>query len=226
MISSEEARPRGACARLADFPYPFRAALAISTDCEFTTARAYRDIHRILADPTDLDLEVTGSLFFYTTHALCNSSISYFEGTTGTPSRDVDLIETLVRASWIDTIHAWGDFDAGGFRREMAARAVEVCARRDLHFAVFSNHGGDRNTQNVGHEGLRGYQRGDDPSAPQYHLDLTRSLGVRYFWVDPELRPSVISDLPLMRCVTARDGTENDSFQSLPRIGWSTSPEP
>jgi hypothetical protein len=49
---------------------------------------------------------------------------------------------------------------------------------------VWSNHGSDKNCQNLGHRKLTVYQEGDDPQRPGYHLDLLRQIGVRYFWVD------------------------------------------
>lgn len=197
----------------AEFPYPFKSAVAISTDCEFMTRKAYHDMHAELSDPQGLDLEIANSLFFYTTNSVCHSSISYFEGVTSKRSADASFLRELVQEGWIDTIHAYGDFDKGGFTRSMAEIAAEECARNSMSLAVFSNHGSDQNHQNVGHEALTAYQRGDLPGSSEYHLDLTTGMGARYFWVDTELQPSAISLESPLRRVTARDGRELTLFR-------------
>lgn len=194
--------------RLLSWPWPYRAAIAISNDCEFMTSEATRDMLRILSDPEDLGLEVTSSMFFYTTHALCHSSISYFEGTSDRPSNDAGFLTDLIRAGWIDTNHSYGDFDAGGFERRYAERAAEEAGRLGLRFPVYSNHGSDRNFQNLGHEALARYQRGDLPGADEYHLDLTRRMGSRFFWVDNALQDSAVVIGSPLSTVRARDGSD------------------
>lgn len=192
---------------LLPYPDPFRAAVALSNDCEFMDAEATRAIFRLLNDRNGLALESANSLFFFTTHALCHSSISYFEGTSGKESADAPWLREMVKAGYIDTIHAYGDFDAGGFERRHAEQVAEACARHGLSFANFTNHGSDRNIQNLGHTGLVGYQHGDDPASPAYHLDLTRQLGFRYGWVDNGLVADPAQTDGLLYDATARDGS-------------------
>ena len=189
------------------YPYPYRSAVAISTDCEFMTREASRDILRVLSDPDGLGLEVTNSMFFYTTHATCHSSISYFEGTSAKLSSDADFLVDLINEGWIETNHSYGDFDLGGFERRLAEQAAEEAAKRGINLPLFTNHGSDQNFQNLGHKTLKAYQRGDDPDASQYHLDLTRAMGARYFWVDNALLPSAVAIGAPFQDATARDGT-------------------
>lgn len=189
------------------YPDPFRAAVALSNDCEFMDGEATRAIFRLLNDRNGLALESANSLFFFTTHALCHSSISYFEGAGARESADAPWLREMAKAGYIDTIHAYGDFDAGGFERRHAEQVVEACARHGLSFLNFTNHGSDRNIQNLGHANLVGYQHGDDPSSPAYHLDLTRQLGFRYGWVDNGLVADPAQTSGLLYDATARDGS-------------------
>lgn len=205
--------PAEAEVRLLPYPYPFRSAVAISTDCEFMTRQASHDIIKEIADPAGLDLEVANSMFFYTTHAECHSSIGYFDGVSGVPSSDAGFLRELAQEGWIDTIHAYGDFDGGGFERRLAEQVAEECSRHGLRFPVFTNHGSERNTQNVGHGSLTAYQRGDLSGAAEYHLDITRALGARYFWVDNAIQASAIDTSSLFTTEKARDGTDLTVFR-------------
>jgi ABC-type polysaccharide/polyol phosphate transport system ATPase subunit len=192
---------------IAKYPHPYRSAVAISNDCEFMTRRAYEDLHDIFMGKGGLCLEVTASAFLFATNSLCHSSISYFDGVTFTPSENAEYIAEMMRLGWIDTIHAYGDFDLGGFSRKMAEVVLEEFKKHSLRVDIFTNHGSDRNLQNVGYRGLESYQKGDLPGNDSYHLDITRQLGVRYFWVDTALISSPIAPEPLLRKVQARDGS-------------------
>ena len=204
----DDAGDASANPRILPWPWPWRAAVAISNDCEFMTRAATNDMLRILSDPEGLGLEVTTSLFFYTTHATCHSSIGYFEGVSGTRSANADFLAELIREGWIDTNHSYGDFDEGGFSRRHAEQAAEEMARLGLSLPVFSNHGSDQNFQNIGHELLGNYQRGDLPSASEYHLDLTRGMGARYVWVDDALQASPVRIGSPLNRARARDSSD------------------
>jgi ABC-type polysaccharide/polyol phosphate transport system ATPase subunit len=199
--------------RVLAYPAPYECAVSVSNDCEFLTREATVGLLAELSDPGGLALEVTTSMFFYTTHAVCNSSISYFDGVSQSPSEHAPLLRELCKAGWIDTIHSYGDFDAGGFERALAVAATNEMHRYGLSLPVYTNHGSDKNLQNVGHCDLPGYQRGDDPQALAYHLDLTVGHGVRYFWVDDMLssRPDVTSEV--FRHALARDGRRIKLFR-------------
>jgi hypothetical protein len=64
-------RPGGPGVTLRRYPYPYRAALALSNDAEFLTPRAFWDLHRFLNTNEEtplgpgLDLPVTDSAFMY-----------------------------------------------------------------------------------------------------------------------------------------------------------------
>ena len=170
--------------QLRKFPYPYKAAIAISNDCEFLSWESKLGIYRLLCGRKGLGLEVSDSLFFFVTHALCHSSFSYFQGVSDVPTPYAPLLREMIQAGHIDAIHAYGDFDEGGFERRFAERILEECVRYGLTLPVWSNHGSDKNCQNLGHQKLTVYQEGDNPERPCYHLDLLRQIGARYFWVD------------------------------------------
>lgn len=192
---------------VASFPHPYRAAIAVSNDCEFMSWDDYLGIYRFLNDRSGLALEVGTSLFFHVTHALCHSSFSYFDFRSETPTAHAPLIREMVAAGYIDTIHAYGDFDDGSFTRAHAEVVAAECERHELRFPFWTNHGSDRNFQNLGHERLAVYQHGDDPAQPQYHLDLLRRTGAEFFWVDDGYQQAVGDGTPLLYEETARDGT-------------------
>ena len=209
---------------LLKFPHPYRSAVAISNDCEFMTRQSYEELHALFSDLNGLNLEVTSSVFLFVTNASCHSSISYFEGITSTPSKDAAYLCDSIRSGWIDTIHAYGDFDEGGFTSSMADIVHAEFLKQALNIAVFSNHGSDRNSQNVGYEGLESYQMGDLPEHNSYHLDITRKLGVRYFWIDTELTSSPYSKVKTLRSVSARDGSDMLLFQRYRGLNGKAAP--
>lgn len=185
---------------------------------------AYRGIHALLTDPDGLDLEIAGSMFMYATHALCHSSISYFDGDSGTISAHAPFLRDAVKSGWIDTLHAYGDFDGGGFTRAHAERTLEEFERNGLKLGVWTNHGSSLNSQNIGHRELSDYQQGDDPKQPAYHLDITRQFGVRWFWVDNALQTSPFEAEPICYPARARDGSEITIFRRYRGLAGKPAP--
>lgn len=196
------------------FPFPYRGAVSISNDCEFMSFSNFQTLYRKLCSKRGLDLEVTSSLFFFVTNSLCKGSSAYFIDRPGVPSGDAPLMRELIQAGYFDTIHAYGDFDMGGFERSMAEEVLAECQRQGLRFSAWSNHGSDKNLQNIGHQNLKNHQHGDDPTdRTNYHLDLLRQVGVRFFWVDDSLTPEPGGSKPILYRETARDGTPLHLFR-------------
>lgn len=194
-------------------PFPYRSAIAISSDCEFLTGEALLGLHRLLSGPTGLGLEVTQSMFFYTTQALCHSSIGYFEGTSFVKSRYSELFSDMIRAGHVDTVHAYGDFDAGGYERKHGEKVAVEVERLGAKLPIFSNHGSALNTQNIGHRELTTYQQGDNPDHSSYHLDLLKRIGGRYVWVDNGLTTELGGPEPLLYEAIARDNSRLKLFR-------------
>lgn len=210
--------------RVLAYPAPYMSAVSISNDCEFFTREATSGLLAKLSDPNGLDLEVTTSMFFYTTHSLCNGSISYFDGVSNKKSDHASYLRDLCMAGWIDTNHSYGDFDAGGFNREMALIAAEEMERCSISLPVYTNHGSDKNFQNIGHRQLEGYQQGDDPYADVYHLDVTSEQGARYFWVDNMLSSQPNLGADVFRDAKARDGRDIQLFRRYRGLAGQPAP--
>lgn len=169
-------------------PYPYLGALSISNDIEYSSFEFFETLMKFLNTKhqtplgAGLGLEVTSSLFFYSVHPY---TFAYFSGSDARakPSSVSQRIEDYLRAGWIDTNHAFGDFDRlGGFRREHALRSYEVLSRLGLRLRVFTNHGDSENKQNVG--GDVPYHCGDVRGHPAYHADLMKGNGVQFVWTD------------------------------------------
>ncbi len=165
------------------FPYPYVAAATLAGDLDdLHTRDEFLAFARFVntTQPTEwgpgLGLEISHSFWFYDACGSCEFTV--FRGTTGEVSDAAPLIESLVRAGFIDTLHTYGDFSRGGFRREYALRALEYLRAKDLKLEVWVNHGGRGNTQQVG---SLPHERGDDPGAPEYHTDLLVPFGFRFF---------------------------------------------
>ncbi|WP_414661013.1 hypothetical protein [Horticoccus sp. 23ND18S-11] len=177
-------------------PFPYRGAVAISNDAEYLDFEFFETLMRFLntrqstALGPGLGLRVTSSMFFFSAR---DYNFSYFAGDRpdAPRSRVADRIDSYLKAGWIDTIHAYGDFDGvGGCSRDHAIaafRALEISGARP---EVFSNHGGVDNAQNIGADAA--YHRGDVLGDLAYHADLLTEHGVRYVWTDS----LVISETP------------------------------
>ncbi|MFS2013641.1 hypothetical protein ACCD06_27870 [Azospirillum sp. CT11-132] len=174
-------------ARLRRLPYPYQGALSVATDAEgfspsfFHALMAWLNGRSRTPFGTGLGLEITGSLFFYDR---TGASMAYFDSATpgGRPGPQAALLEDYLRTGWIDTNHAFGDFQGGGFGRAHALEAYGALARMGVSLPVFTNHGNADNWQNVGIDA--DYHAGDRAGHPAYHSDLFPSAGTRFVWTD------------------------------------------
>ncbi|MBY0437228.1 MAG: ABC transporter ATP-binding protein [Burkholderiales bacterium] len=205
---------------LAAFPHPFMSACALSNDAEFLDFDGFLALNRLLNGPDGLGLPLSNSVFFHVTHALCHGSFGYLEPAMADRRA---LLREAIRAGHIDTLHAYGDFDKGGFRRHHAEAVAEECMRHGLSLPVWTNHGSSENVQNLGHRRLDDYQRGDDPSSDAYHLDLLRMIGMRYAWVDDGLT-RLDSPEPMLYRETARDGSALTLFRRFRGLEGRSAP--
>lgn len=191
-------------------PFPYRAAAALSWDVEFTSFALFEALMAFANGRGDtplgrgLGLEVASSLFFHSAHPY---TFSYFAGADAgaQPGPHAARIGEYLRAGWIDTNHAYGDFDAvGGFTRAHAGAALAALEREGARLDVFTNHGGPENVQNMG--GDAPYHLGDVPGHEAYHADLTRAAGVRYVWTDTLKREGarVVGFVPRVAKLVAR----------------------
>ncbi|MFC2071729.1 hypothetical protein ACFLUU_03295 [Chloroflexota bacterium] len=180
---------------LRKFPYPYKAALAISSDVDDLVFEDLLEIHRFLNTRQQttmgpgLGLEIGDTFWMYSTDLENLDPVSYFKGTTTDVSDYVEVMRKLIRAGYIDCLHTYGDFNRyGGFIREMAAQSISELKKQGLKIDVWINHGDRHNLQNIGWVGYLG----DLPYATsvfgartrvlEYHCDITTAYGIRFVW--------------------------------------------
>lgn len=176
--------------KLRKFPYPYKAALTICSDLDYTfTMERFLEMHRHFES---LGLEMGDTFWMYTNTP---GPISYFDGVVLAKSGDAEQIRELVRAGYLDCLHTYGNFQrTGGFTRELAAAAVEEMERAYMKVDVWVNHGDAYNTQNL-NNGVAS-MRGASPGAPEYHIDLTVKYGIKFVW-NTEVTDIIGQDRPI-----------------------------
>jgi hypothetical protein len=124
-----------------------------------------------------LDLEISNSFWFF--NAEEDKQLSYFSGTSNQKSQFSHACRHLWASGHIDTLHSYGNFNAGGFQRAFAERALEELEKHGVTIPVWINHGNDQNHQKIGN-----YQafHGAKPNQTAYHFDLLKKHGTRFFW--------------------------------------------
>jgi hypothetical protein len=163
---------------LRKFPFPYRAAMAISSDIDNTgTLQEFIEINRFInteemtADMgTGIGLDIGNSFFFYEPRA----------GTIGYFSKDPQISETIrryVKAGYIDFLHSYGEKE--NFTREDAVRALTELKNTSCRLDVWIDHA--KSKSNLGDDVTFGL--GDHPRSKEYHADLTLAYGIRFAWL-------------------------------------------
>ncbi|MDG2989980.1 hypothetical protein L3556_03385 [Candidatus Synechococcus calcipolaris G9] len=177
------------------WPYPYLAGLSLSNDAEFMSFDFFDTLMKFLNTKTltplgkGLGLDISSSFFFYSAHPY---NFSYFDGhNINAPCKDYySRINEYLQSGWLDTIHAYGDFDTvGGFSRAHAIRCFDILANIGVSIPIFTNHGGVENIQNIGRDAL--YHQGDIKHSQAYHADLLAQHGIRYVWTDSMLTQQI-----------------------------------
>lgn len=180
------------------FPFPYRAGLAVSNDCDSQSLDCFFDWHQFVNGRETtrygegLGLEVGDSFWVYggsvEPHLLKGNP---FDAAHSDGYALAQLVE-LGRAGWFDTLHSFGNWslrfvpperkdDPSIHSREQIAKGLDLLDRLGLKPSVYVNHSGS--PSNVG--GPWGwYQKADDASHGLYSLDLLKEFGFRYFWLD------------------------------------------
>ena len=124
-----------------------------------------------------LGLEVGNSFWFF--NGSNSKQLSYFEGLTEKETAFAPIIRSFLESKHIDTLHSWGNFDKGGFKRIYAEIGVGVLKKYNFNIPVWINHGINLNYQKIGD-----YPNmyGDDPTHPCYHTDLLSEFGFEFIW--------------------------------------------
>ena len=161
---------------LRKFPYPYQAALAISSDIDATkTAEEFVQIQNFLIteDSTVLGkgvgLEIGNSFYCYDPE----NSFSLFSGS----EIDNQVIEKYVALGYLDFLHSFGD--KLNFNRSDAKIAIEALNKLDRKLEVWADH--SYTIDNINHGIMGGH--GAIPDSSGYHTDLTIQYGFKYFWL-------------------------------------------
>jgi len=193
---------------LRKFPYPYKAALAISSDIDGTIFEDFLEIHRFLNTRQQttmgpgLGLEIGDTFWMYSTHPENTDAFSYFEGTTTDLSKYAEVMRKLIWAGYIDCLHTYGNFSQyGGFTRKMAEQAISELEKWDLRVDVWINHGDLHDFQNIGNTWCLGdllYTQGADGMRDrvlEYHSDITTAYGICFVWKS-DLTSIIGQDVP------------------------------
>lgn len=159
------------------FPYPYRAALAISNDPDNTeTLDEFLEIHRFLNTTTTtslgegVGLEVGSGFLFYEPP---ESAISYFSG----EYKVAPTIIRFIKAGYIDFLHSYGK--KSNFTRKDAIAALQELTDNECKVDVWIDH--TRSIDNLGD--YRTFGKGDHPESTAYHADLTLPYGIKFVWL-------------------------------------------
>jgi hypothetical protein len=161
-------------ATVRSIPYPYKAALAICSDIDWTkTAERFLAIQEFLNTEADtrmgqgLGLEIGNSFFCHTP----DDSFAFFSNRP----RDRELIETFIKAGYLDCLHSFGD---GAQTRKDALKALEALQACGCRVDVWVDH--SQAPSNLGKDTTCGM--GDVPDSPSYHADATLAYGIKYVW--------------------------------------------
>jgi hypothetical protein len=162
---------------LRKFPYPFKAALAISNDIDNTeTLEEFLEIQKFVNTKENtgmgkgIGLEI-GSGFFF--HEPPGNAIYYFAA-----DRNVSKnIIRFIKAGYIDFMHSFGK--KVNFTREDAITAIRELKKFECKIDVWIDH--TRSIDNLGND--RTFGEGDYPDSAAYHADLTLNFGIKYVWL-------------------------------------------
>jgi len=162
---------------LRKFPYPFRAAMAISSDIdntetlgEFLEIQKFLNTREITSMGEGIGLEVGNSFLF---HEPPTGAISYFSG----DPKISQTIRNFVKAGYIDVMHSYGK--KSNFTREDAVKALRELKRNGCQISVWVDH--EKSLSNLGDDVTFGL--GDHPDSKAYHADLTLNCGIRFVWL-------------------------------------------
>lgn len=167
-------KAKGDAIALRRYPYPYKAAMTLCSDIDgTTTVERFLAIQEFLntTGPTSMGpgvgLEIGNTFFPYP----LNDDFGYFSSRP----RDREVIETMIKAGYIDCIHSWGD---GATTREQALRGLAELDRSGCKLKVWVDH--SRAPSDFGKDTTPG--TGDVPDSPIYHADATLAYGIRFVW--------------------------------------------
>lgn len=122
-----------------------------------------------------LGLEVGCSFWFF--NETSTNQLSYFDRSDLREAEFAPHCREFWKSGHIDILHAYGNFDEGGFTRKHAEISLEELDKHEAKILTWVNHGNYENTQNLG---FLTACYGACPERPEYHFDLLKNYGLRY----------------------------------------------
>ncbi len=167
------------------FPYPFESALAIANDLDNTLSiYNYKTMMDYLNGSSQtvigkgLGLEIGNSVWFF--NKTSTKQVCYFDDECNHISENVPYLRELLKSGHLDTLHTYGNFNEGGFEKKYALKTIEELDKLNVQLLVWTNHGNQFNNQNIG---FMPFYFGANPKKNEYHFDILREFGLRYFWI-------------------------------------------
>ena len=161
--------------RLRKFPYPYKATFTIANDIDETfTCEKFLKIQHFLntKDHTSMGvgvgLDIGNSFFPY-------DDSNYFSYFSNNPI-DKIVIQKMIKAGYIDSIHSWGGAYTG---RQYAVSGIEEFKREGIQLDVWINH--SKQESNIGN--WFSTNLGDKKQTNYYHTDLTLNYGIKFIWM-------------------------------------------
>jgi hypothetical protein len=181
------------------WPYPYRAALALSNDTDGMFPGALADLHDFVNGTEETPygegcgLEMGDSFWVWCEHNQLSLRHGVPSDASLPASPEADLLRQLAQAGWLDTLHGFGAWSTiWRMDRSAVERGLELLDALGMRPSVYVNHGGskplpggDGRTMSHNFGGPWGwYQRADDTRDQSYCLDLLHQAGFRFFWSD------------------------------------------
>jgi SAM-dependent methyltransferase len=181
---------RGGDVTLRRYPFPYRAALAVSNDTDGMDWAGFEDWHAFVSGTGStpygdgLGLEVGDSFWLWSDRgAFALRHAPPWENANGA-SPEARRIAELVSAGWLDTLHSFGDWRPEyQLSKSDIGQAFEILDKLGARPAVYVNHGDGVRLHNIGGPWST-YQSGDDPASDSYNLAGLLDRGFRFFWTD------------------------------------------
>jgi hypothetical protein len=151
------------------FPYPYRAALSITSDIDNTdTCEQFMRIQTFMN--TEIGIKFTNTFFPF--HE--DKKLSLLSG----KSDHQEMIIDHIKAGAIDAIHSFGE--KRNFTREDAKQALDTLKKNQCLLDIWIDHA--QSPSNFCKYRYAG--KGDVVGAKEYHLDMLKSYGVKFIWTE------------------------------------------
>lgn len=194
---------------LSKFPYPFRSMLAFVTDIDTSTFKSLAYVHKCFYGLTEeyegVSLELSNSFWLMNTQSMSDTYKTNLVFALKKNGKERPFVRNRIAKYFsghlFDTLHTYGQFKNGMFKRDFAEICLEYAHKNNIHPKVWTYHGSKNQVQNIRPNDK--HWVGDDPIDAAYHLDLLAANGVRYFRIPPSL--DLLKDDVILKKVKARD---------------------